>query len=209
MRWQERWVKPTINCFALCIQETRLKFAPRDLPNLISFGRLLAVLPFVFLLLKHQFAWALVVFLLAGISDGLDGFLAKRFGWESRLGGIIDPLADKILLVAAFLVLGALSLIPVWLVIAAITRDFLIVGGATLYHYRVEELRADPLLTSKLNTLLQILLVIAVVTDAGLYPLPGGLMEALIWSCLLSILISGVQYVWIWWHKALEKGFKE
>jgi len=186
-----------------------LKFAPRDLPNLISFGRLLAVLPFVFLLLEHRFAWALTVFLLAGISDGLDGFLAKRFGWESRLGGIIDPLADKILLVAAFLVLGALSLIPVWLVIAVITRDFIIVGGATLYHYRVEELRADPLLTSKLNTLLQILLVIAVIANAGFYPLPASLIEALIWSCLVSILVSGVQYIWIWWHKALQKGFKE
>ena len=181
----------------------------RDLPNLISFLRLLAVLPVVYFLLAHEFGWALTLFAVAGISDGLDGFLAKRYGWQSPLGGILDPLADKILLVASFLVLGALSLIPPWLVIAAISRDLLIVGGATLYHYRVEELQASPTLASKWNTLLQILLVVAVITNAGPWPLPEVLLAGLTWSCLATIVVSGVQYVWIWSRKALYKGFHD
>lgn len=181
----------------------------RDVPNLISFLRLLAVMPVVFLLLEREFGWALALFAAAGLSDGLDGFLAKHYGWQSRLGGILDPLADKTLLVACFLVLGALSLIPVWLVVAVVFRDLLIVGGALLYNFRVEELQAAPLLTSKLNTVIQILLVVAVITDAGLWSLPGHLITALIWACLVTVLVSGAMYVWIWSRKAMEKGWKE
>lgn len=181
----------------------------RDIPNLISLLRLLAVIPVVFLLLEHRYGWALVLFAIAGISDGLDGFLAKRFDWRSRLGGILDPLADKVLLVACFLVLGTLSLIPVWLVVAAVFRDLLITGGALLYNYRVEELEAAPIVTSKINTLLQILLVVLVMANAGPLPLPDWVIAALVWACLASILVSGGQYVWIWGHKARAKGFHE
>lgn len=179
----------------------------RDLPNIISFVRLLAIMPIVYLMLEHEFTWALVLFVTAGLSDGLDGFLAKHYGWESRLGGILDPLADKTLLVASFLVLGTMSLIPVWLVVVAISRDLLIVGGATLYNYRVEELEAEPTLASKLNTVLQILLVVAIMTDAGPLPLPDWMIQFLIWACLVTVVVSGVQYVWIWSRRAMEKGF--
>ncbi len=180
----------------------------RDLPNIISFVRLLAIMPVIYLLLEREFGWALLLFIAAGLSDGLDGFLAKQFGWQSRLGGILDPLADKTLLVACFLVLGAMSLIPVWLVVVAITRDLLIVGGAILYHYGIEELDAAPTLMSKLNTLLQILLLVVVITDAGPMPLSDSLIDALVWACLATILISGIQYVWIWSRKAAEKGWR-
>jgi cardiolipin synthase len=181
----------------------------RDLPNIISFLRLLAVMPIVYLLLEHEFGWALLLFAVAGLSDGLDGLLAKHYGWQSHLGGILDPLADKILLVACFLVLGALSLIPVWLVAAVVFRDLLIVGGAVLYNYRVEEVEAAPTLISKLNTVLQILLLVLVIMDAGVMPLPAWVIQALIWACLATVIVSGIQYVWIWSHKAVEKGWKE
>lgn len=181
----------------------------RDLPNIISFLRLLAVMPVVYLLLEQEFGWALLLFVAAGLSDGLDGFLAKHYGWQSELGGILDPLADKALLVACLLVLGTMSLIPVWLVVAAISRDLIIVGGATFYHYRVEELHAAPTLTSKLNTVVQILLVVSVITAAGIFPLPGGLIEGLIWSCFATVMVSGTQYVWIWSRKAMTKGLRE
>lgn len=180
----------------------------RDIPNLISLLRLLSVIPIVFLLLEHRYAWALLLFALAGISDGLDGFLAKRYGWRSRLGGILDPLADKVLLVACFLVLGTLSLIPAWLVVAAVFRDLLITGGALLYNYRVEELEAAPIIASKVNTVLQILLVVLVMTDAGPVPLPDALVGLLAWACLASIVVSGAQYVWIWGRKARRKGLR-
>jgi len=182
---------------------------PRDIPNIISLARLLVVMPVIFLLLEQEFAWALALFAAAGLSDGLDGFLAKRYGWQSRLGGILDPLADKTLLVACFLVLGALGRLPVWLVVAAITRDLVIVGGATLYNFRVEELEAAPILASKLNTLVQILLVVLVIADAGPLPLPDAVLETLVWVCLTTVLVSGTQYVWIWSHKAREKGWRD
>ncbi len=181
----------------------------RDLPNIISVLRLLAVMPVVYLLLEKEFGWALVLFAAAGVSDGVDGFLAKHYGWQSRLGGILDPLADKTLLVACFLVLGAMSLIPVWLVLAVVFRDLLIVGGALLYNYRVEEVEAAPILVSKLNTVLQILLLVLVITDAGPMQVPDGVLEILTWACLVTVLISGTQYVWIWSRKAAEKGWKE
>jgi cardiolipin synthase len=181
----------------------------RDIPNIISFLRLLTVMPILYLLLEHEFSWALLLFAAAGLSDGLDGFLAKHYGWQSHLGGILDPLADKILLVGSFLVLGALSLIPVWLVAAVVFRDLLIVGGAVLYNYRVEEVQAAPTLISKLNTVLQILLVVLVITNAGPMPLPQWVIQILIWACLATAIVSGVQYVWIWSRKAAHKGWKE
>lgn len=184
-----------------------MKLQLSDLPNAISVGRILLTLPVVFLLLEREFGLALLLFALAGASDALDGHLAKRYGWQSSLGGILDPLADKALLMSAFLVLGAIGLIPVWLVVAAVFRDLLIVGGALVYHFRVEDLEAAPTWTSKLNTLLQILLLIAVMANAGPLPLPKWLMVGLVWATLSTTLLSGAQYAWVWSHKAMDRGF--
>ena len=186
-----------------------MRLRQRDLPNLISLLRLLAVIPILYLLLEREFGWALLLFAAAGLSDGLDGFLAKHYGWESHLGGVLDPLADKVLLIACFLVLGALVLIPAWLVAAVVFRDLLIVGGALLYNYRVETVEMAPTWASKLNTVLQILLVVLVITDAGPLSLPGWIIRVLIWACLTTVIVSGIQYVWIWSRKAVRKGWKE
>ena len=181
----------------------------RDIPNLISFARILLTIPVVWLLMEREFSAALILFGIAGFSDGLDGYLAKRFDWQSRLGGLLDPLADKALLMSSFLVLGVLGLIPVWLVLLVIFRDLLIVGGALYYHFSVEDLQASPSLLSKLNTLLQILLVLLVVTNAGPYQLPRILMDLLVWGTLLTTLASGVNYVWVWSMKARRKGWRQ
>ncbi|MCU7923294.1 MAG: CDP-alcohol phosphatidyltransferase family protein [Candidatus Thiodiazotropha sp. (ex Dulcina madagascariensis)] len=178
----------------------------KDIPNLISVLRILLTIPIVWLLFEHEFSYALILFAVAGFSDGLDGFLAKRFTWQSHLGGMLDPLADKALLMSSFLVLGGLGLIPIWLVILVIFRDLTIMGGALYYHFSVEEVDADPSLISKLNTLLQILLVLLVVTDAGPYPLPPLLLLALTWATGFTTLVSGAAYVWIWTIKARNKG---
>ena len=181
----------------------------RDLPNIISALRLIAVIPVVWLLLEHHFGWALVLFAVAGVSDGVDGFLAKRYGWQSRLGGILDPLADKTLLVSCFLVLGSMGKLPIWLVMAVIFRDLVIVSGALLYHYRVADVDAAPTLMSKLNTVIQLVLVVLVIMDAGPIPLPAALIEVLIWACLMTVVVSGVQYVWVWGRKARLQGWKD
>ena len=180
----------------------------RDIPNLISFLRILLTLPIVWLLFEQEFTYALMLFAVAGFSDGLDGFLAKHFHWQSHLGGLLDPLADKALLMSAYLVLGGLGLIPVWLVILVIFRDLTIMGGALYYHFSVEEVDANPSLISKLNTLLQIVLVLAVVTDAGPLPLPLLLVQGLIWATGLTTLTSGALYVWVWTRKARSKGWR-
>jgi cardiolipin synthase len=186
-----------------------LTFTARDLPNIISVLRILLTIPVMVFLFRRDYGLALALFALAGLSDGLDGFLAKHFGWQSRLGGLLDPLADKVLLMTSFVVLGATGLIPVWLVVAALLRDFVIVGGALYYNFRVEEVQPAPSLVSKLNTLLQILLVILVVADAGPLPLPDALLEGLEWLLLGTVLVSGGHYVFTWSRKAAAKGWME
>jgi cardiolipin synthase (CMP-forming) len=181
----------------------------RDIPNLISFLRILLTLPIVWLLFEREFSYALMLFAVAGFSDGLDGFLAKHYHWQSHLGGLLDPLADKALLMSSFLVLGGLWLIPFWLVILVIFRDLTIVGGALYYHFSIEEVDAAPTLISKLNTLMQIVLVLVVVTDAGPFPLPNLLVQGLIWATGLTTLVSGGVYVWVWTRKARSKGWGE
>lgn len=192
-----------------CRASTMLTLNPRDIPNIISVMRILLTLPVVYFLLQREYTSALILFAVAGFSDGLDGYLAKHYNWQSRLGGLLDPLADKALLMASFLVLAATGLIPIWLVLIAVCRDLVIVGGALYYNFAIEELQASPSLVSKLNTLLQILLVILVVTDAGPYPLPDPLLEGLQWALLSTVLLSGGHYVVVWSRKAAAKGWKE
>lgn len=178
---------------------------PRDIPNIITAFRLLLVPPVVILLLQDRFAAALVVFGVAGLSDGLDGFLARHYGWRSRLGGLLDPLADKLLMVSSFLTLGWLGWIPLWLVALVILRDLVIVAGAIFYHRRIEHFEAEPTLLSKLNTVAQILLVLAVMFSLGVQTLPALWIDMLLYSVVATTLLSGFDYIWIWGRRAWQK----
>jgi cardiolipin synthase len=173
-----------------------------DLPNGITVFRFLLVPPVVLLLLNREYAGAMMVFALAGFSDALDGYLAKRYHWTSRLGALLDPLADKLMLLSGFVTLAWLGLIPPWLVGLVILRDVVIVTGAIVYHMRIEKLEAAPSVVSKLNTLAQILLVLAVMYSQAIQPLPSFWMDVLISSVLLTTLWSGLDYVWTWGRKA-------
>lgn len=177
-----------------------------DIPNLISILRIYLTIPVVWLLLEQRFGWALVLFFIAGVSDGLDGYLAKRNGWESRLGGLLDPLADKVLLVSSFLPLALIGVVPVWLVLLVILRDLVIVTGALVYHYRIAELEAAPSMLSKINTTAQIILVLSVVLDRGLLALPQWLIVSLVWVVCLTTIASGLDYVWVWSRRAVRIG---
>ncbi len=175
----------------------------RDLPNLISVLRIVLVVPVTLLLWQERFTEALYLFALAGFSDALDGYLAKRYGWTSWLGGLLDPLADKLLLVACYFTLGWLGLLPVWLVAAVLARDLIIVAGATAYHFWIARLEADPTLLSKLNTLAQIVLVLAVVFNQAVVStvlLP--LTDALVYIVACTTLLSGTWYVVSWSRRA-------
>ncbi|CAK0769805.1 CDP-alcohol phosphatidyltransferase [Gammaproteobacteria bacterium] len=183
--------------------------SPKDIPNLLSLFRILITLPVLYALLEREFWWALTGFAIAGVSDGLDGFLAKHYGWQSRLGGLLDPLADKVLLVGVLLVLGRIGLLPAWLVVMAVLRDLMIVGGGLIYHYQIEALQAMPSRISKFNTFLQITLVLVVVAHAGpLRGLADWIITALIGITAMAILWSGLDYVLAWSRRAARKGWK-
>lgn len=177
----------------------------RDIPNLITISRIILVLPIIWCLLTASYGWALSLFVVAGVSDALDGFLAKHYGWTSRLGGLLDPIADKFLLVTCYLALTWQELIPLWLTALVIGRDLVILGGATLYHVVIERLEAAPSVISKLNTLSQLLLVVAVLFNYGAQALPAGWLDILIYSVLATTVLSGADYIWTWGWRAWNK----
>jgi len=176
----------------------------RDIPNLLSVVRMACAIPVAWLLLHDYFGVALLICIAAGISDGLDGYLAKRFGWRSRLGSILDPLADKALLVTVYLVLGAMNLLPLWLVAVVITRDVVVVSGAFGIHMLVGRYDIAPSIASKLNTALQLILVGAVISAKSFATLPGWLIDVLTYSVLAATVWSGVDYVWSWGLQAVR-----
>ena len=173
-----------------------------DIPNIISILRIILVVPTVLLLLNERYGQALMLFAVAGASDGLDGYIAKRYNYVSRLGTILDPLADKLLLVCTFLALGWLGLIPAWLVIAVIARDALIVSGGVAYHYLIGQYDMAPTLISKINTFFQIVLGLSVVLGAGGVSLSDQLIDILIYIVSVTTVLSGLDYVWTWGARA-------
>lgn len=170
----------------------------RNLPNLISLLRLLLVPLSVWLIISEAYGWAFITFLVAGASDGIDGYLARRFDWRSKLGAYLDALADKALLVSVFVTLGFLKVIPAWLVIMVVSRDALIIGAVLLSRLMDHPVRVAPLMVSKVNTVAQILFVVAVLGLAGAGR-PLGLLVSFgaIPVALLTVL-SGAAYLTAW-----------
>jgi cardiolipin synthase len=174
----------------------------RDIPNLITAGRILLVLPTCLALLHRDYSLALTLFAVAGLSDGIDGFLAKHYDWTSRLGALMDPLADKALLVTSYAAITWTGLLPVWLFVLIILRDAVIVGGAVVYNFRVARLEAAPTLVSKLNTLLQILLVLLVILGQVITWVQAWWVTLLVYAVAVTTLWSGIDYVVTWSRRA-------
>lgn len=174
------------------------------LPNAISVMRIVLVAPVLMLILDGQFGWALLLFCIAGFSDGLDGYLAMRFDWSTRLGGLLDPTADKLLVTGLFITLAWIGLIPVWLATVVILRDVVIVGGAIAYNFIVKPVPGEPSRISKLNTALQMLFVVFVLSRAA-FDWPDKITITVLGaSILVTVVISGVDYVWSWSRRARE-----
>ncbi len=163
-------------------------------PNILTFTRILLTPLLMWFLVHHKLNYALVVFFIAGMTDGLDGLIARLLHQKSRFGAILDPLADKFLLVSSFLLLGYLGLIPSWLVIIAVARDVVIVlGTTTLFGCRFQ-FEIQPTILGKLTTLMQLLTV--------LLALSSELITVAEWSRTLVFAITaifsvatGIQYV--------------
>lgn len=181
----------------------------RHLPNAICVARIALVWPTVRAIESGQNSLALALFTVAAVSDGLDGFLAKRFGWTSDLGRFLDPLADKLLLVSVFLALTWAGWVPEWLAVAVIARDLMIGGGALVFRLWFGELRGYPTLISKFNTALQISVLIAAMLQAVGGWVPQYFFDPLVMLTFFTTLGSGLDYFsrffWRAWRATADR----
>jgi cardiolipin synthase len=178
------------------------------IPNMICVLRIILVAPIVWSLLQGRYGLALGLILVAGLSDALDGFLARRFDWRTRVGGLLDPAADKLLMFAAYVTLAWIGLVPIWFSAIVVGRDIIIITGAIVYQLYVAPVHGEPTGASKLNTVLQILFVLFTITHAWRGQPPMLVLQLLGAGILTTIAISIIQYVTTGLNRAREKGTK-
>jgi cardiolipin synthase len=156
----------------------------------------------VWLLLQENYLSALGVFLVGSISDALDGYIARRFNQGTPLGALLDPLADKLLIACGILMLAWQGYFPLWLMVAVLLRDLIIMGGALAYRRVTGTLEMAPLMISKINTTFQFILVLAILLLADGITLITPLLPALVWLTFATTLLSGIEYVRTWARRA-------
>ncbi|MCY3819757.1 MAG: CDP-alcohol phosphatidyltransferase family protein [Gammaproteobacteria bacterium] len=182
----------------------------RSIPNIITLARIVLIVPTAWLLLEERYLASLVLMAIAGLSDALDGALARRFCWASSFGAYADPLADKLLVSTMFVILVSQAHVPLWLAAVVISRDVIIMLGAGAYRLIFERIEPNPSFISKLNTAMQITMLILVLiglVDAG--PLSGFALAMLDpWGFVVVATLgvsSGVDYVYTWGRRALQE----
>ena len=191
--------RPLYSTFRSCERWGRPQRKPGRLtvsiPNLITLGRILLVPVVVWAIIYGELWLAFVLFLAAGVSDAVDGYLAKRFNMASELGAYLDPLADKTLIVSIYVTLGIAGKIPLWLVILVVSRDIMIIGAIMLSWLLESPLKMKPLLVSKLNTVAQIVFACVVLASLGFDLRADNLIFALIPVVAALTLLSVAAYV--------------
>ena len=184
-------------------------FELKQIPNVITICRILMIFPTLWLLYFDQYKDALVLLIIAGLSDALDGYLARAFGWKTRLGSIMDPIADKFLIASAFLVLTVQGAVPIWVTAIILSRDLIIFSGAIAYRFLYKDLEIAPSMLSKINTAMQIFGLIFLVLSLSGYPYFVADFEVHLTYYLFYLLaslglISGIDYVIVWSRKAIS-----
>jgi len=174
----------------------------RHLPNIICVLRIALVWPIAAALAEREYFLALSLFMVAGLSDGVDGYLAKRFNWTSELGKFLDPLADKLLLVTVFVEAAWLGLAPWWLTSAVVARDVLIGLGAVAYRLLIGPLRGRPTMSSKINTAMQLLYPVAMLANAAMSFPPREVLDALAILVFITTVFSGLNYMTVFTRRA-------
>ncbi|CAC9640855.1 CDP-alcohol phosphatidyltransferase family protein [bacterium endosymbiont of Bathymodiolus sp. 5 South] len=178
-----------------------------SLPNALSILRIILTVPVVLTLLNEDFFLAMMLFFIAGITDALDGWVAKRYSCQTRLGSILDPVADKLLLVSSFIALSIIGLLPLWLLLLIFLRDLMIVSGTVgsfMGNGESDNHLLMPSKLSKINTALQIALVLFLVTTK-LYPILSEWSTVFFITIATSTVLSGIDYIWIWFEKAISQ----
>jgi cardiolipin synthase (CMP-forming) len=175
----------------------------RHLPNFICLVRIALIWPTIDSLYSGNYWTALILVAVCAVSDGLDGWLAKRFNWQSHLGKMLDPLADKLLLVALFLTATWMNLLPWWLTAVAVARDVMIGGGAVAYRLFYGPLHGRPTILSKINTGMQLTVALAAILGAATGLPTKEMVTALAAVTLVTTVISGADYLTVFTRRAL------
>ena len=175
-----------------------------QIPNLLTLARIAAVPVLILFLYEGRYGAALAVFVLAGITDGLDGWIAKRFKCVTRLGSILDPLADKILIVSTYVMLVLAGDLPFWLILLIGFRDLGIIAGVLVLNTLNGHVQMQPSLLSKVNTFLQISLVILVMVERIGFIALEPVAESLLWFVAVTTVASAIHYVYFWFIHPLE-----
>lgn len=169
-----------------------------NIPNLITLARLFAVPLLVWLILNEAMEAAFWVFVAAGLSDALDGYIAKRFDLVTKLGSYLDPIADKALLACTFVTLGQSGHVGTWLVILVVSRDVFIIGGTILFHTLGRAVEMRPLMISKFNTLMQIVLLSMLLAKLGIGVPDYGVLPFVVFMVGATTVLSGLAYMAHW-----------
>ncbi|GGI84334.1 CDP-alcohol phosphatidyltransferase family protein [Legionella impletisoli] len=178
----------------------------RNIPNALTITRLILIIPFLIFLFQQQYEIALYIFFIAGITDGLDGWLARHFHWQSAFGSFIDPLADKLLIASSFVSIALIGKLPWWLVVLVFARDLTISLGVIAWYWFIQrKLDFEPTRLSKLNTVLQLTLVVLCLFNLAYFEIIPYLTDCLIILTAFTTTVSFIDYVWTWSKKALSE----
>ncbi|MFO7954007.1 CDP-alcohol phosphatidyltransferase family protein [Thioalkalivibrio sp.] len=169
-----------------------------QIPNAVTIGRILLIPPIVVLLAREHYLVAVVLLAIAGLSDALDGWLVRRYGWHTRLGAWLDPAADKLLMLGVYVAATLSGLLPLWLLLLVVGRDVWLTVGSVLYRVFVGPMVIRPLLISKMNTFLQITLVLVAIVKVGLLALDPIWVQLLMIGVAFTTLASGLAYTVQW-----------
>ncbi len=165
-----------------------------NIPNLLTVSRILITPLFVIFLLRHMYGFALLAFIVAGVTDGLDGFIARWFNQRSTLGALLDPLADKMLLTASFMTLAILRIIPSWLTVIVISRDVVILLGVAVFSIFNISFEIKPSGASKLTTFAQLIVICLSLLDAN-FSVASSLVVSSFWIAAGFTVLSGLHYI--------------
>ena len=173
-----------------------------NLPNIITISRLLLTPYIVWLILSENYVLGFIFFLISGVSDALDGFIAKRFNQHTLLGSYLDPIADKFLIVSSIVLLGYNGYVPIWLIIIIVSRDIAIFGAVIISWMLGTNLRIEPLIISKINTFLQIFYIvitfIVILNNQFLNELITSIHEITTYLIAISTILSWMSYLKVW-----------
>jgi len=175
----------------------------RQIPNALTLSRLVLIAPFLVFLYHQEYVNAFYIFILAGFTDGLDGWLARCFHWQSAFGSFVDPMADKLLIASSFISLALIGRIPWWLVMLVFLRDITISIGVLAWYWLIQR-KPDfkPTYLSKINTVLQLALVTLSLFELAFFKITHNLLEILTMLTAITTIGSYIDYTWTWGKKA-------